>query len=96
MLDHADPGAVLRDHRAQPGLAHQVVAGGNFARPGRRGERRCRCPRGAGDSVMVTGTPACRAVPVAVTGRAMVWRGVMRPAYKQKGRRDAALFDSRC
>ncbi len=31
-------------------------------------------PGGAGDSVMVTGTPACRAVPVAVISWAMVAR----------------------
>jgi hypothetical protein len=34
-------------------------------------------PLEAGDKVMVTGTPACRAVPETVTGRAMVRRGGM-------------------
>ena len=78
------PGAALLDHRAQPGLAHQVIAGGNIARPDRCGETRRRCRTAPGDRVMVTGTPACRAVPVAVISRAMVRRGVMAASYKAK------------
>ena len=65
MLDHADRDAVLLDHGAQPGFAHQIVAGRNFraalvgaakdhALPGRRrrqghGHRHAGMQGGAGN-----------------------------------------------